>query len=141
MIGFIVLLILFTAFTALNLEHRSDVNIGLYTFKQVPVFLTGLVAFILGSILVLPLALRRPPPGRPAPPAQLPPARSAEPDGAAAEPAEPGPPAEPTPAMADAAGEADQPAPPAPVESADGAPPRRRRWPLRRDRDSESESE
>ena len=80
MIGFLVLLVLFTAFTALNLGNRSDVNLWVHTFQNVPVFLTGLVAFILGAVLVLPLALRGSSrrPARAAASAQLPAAAGAE---------------------------------------------------------------
>ena len=80
MIGFLALLVLFTAFTALNLDNRSDVNLWVHTFQSVPVFLTGLVAFILGAVLVLPLALRPSSrrPARAAASAQLPAAAGAE---------------------------------------------------------------
>ena len=57
--GVIGLLIVVTAFSALNLENRSDVSLGVYTFRGVPVFLTSLIALILGAILVVPLTLRR----------------------------------------------------------------------------------
>ena len=59
MFGFIGLLIVVTAFTALNLDHRSDVSLGFHTFDAVPVFLTSLVAFTLGAVLVVPLHLPR----------------------------------------------------------------------------------
>lgn len=57
--GFIGLLIAVTAFSALNLDHRSDVSLGFHTFDAVPVFLTGLVAFTLGAVLVVLLYLPR----------------------------------------------------------------------------------
>lgn len=60
MIGFLGVLILVAAFAALNLENRSDVSLGFHTFRSVPVFLSGLVSFILGGLVMLPLALRPP---------------------------------------------------------------------------------
>jgi cell division septation protein DedD len=57
--GIIGLLVVVTAYSALNLENRSDVSLGLYTFRGVPVFLTSLIALILGAVLAVPLTLRR----------------------------------------------------------------------------------
>lgn len=57
--GFIGLLIVVTAFSALNLDHRSDVSLGFHTFDGVPVFLTSLVAFTLGAVLAVLLTLPR----------------------------------------------------------------------------------
>ena len=62
--GFIGLLIVVTAFSALNLDHRSDVSLGVHTFAAVPVFLTGLVAFTLGAVLVVALTMPRRPVAR-----------------------------------------------------------------------------
>ena len=59
MFGVIGLLIVVTAYSALNLENRSDVSLGVYTFRGVPVFLTSLIALILGAVLVVPMTLRR----------------------------------------------------------------------------------
>ena len=64
--GFIGLLIVVTAFSALNLEHRSDVSFGFHTFGAVPVFLTSLIAFTLGAVLAVLLTMPR---RRAAPPA------------------------------------------------------------------------
>lgn len=57
--GVIGLLIVITAFSALNLDHRADVSFGVYTLRGVPVFLTALTALILGAVLVVPLTVRR----------------------------------------------------------------------------------
>ena len=59
MIGFLLGLGVLTGFAAVNIEHRSDVSFGFFSFQQVPVFLSLLVAFIAGALFVLPLALRR----------------------------------------------------------------------------------
>ena len=58
--GFIGLLIVVTVFSALNLDNRSDVSLGFHTFGAVPVFLTSLIAFTLGAVLMVPLTVRRP---------------------------------------------------------------------------------
>ena len=59
--GFIGLLIVVTAFTALNLDHRSDVSLGFHTFDAAPVFLTSLIAFTLGAVLAVLLTMPRQP--------------------------------------------------------------------------------
>ena len=59
MIGFLLGLGVLAGFAAVNTEHRSDVSFGFFSFQQVPVFLSLLVAFIAGALFVLPLALRR----------------------------------------------------------------------------------
>ena len=81
--GFIGLLVVVTAFSALNLDHRSDVSLGFHTFDAVPVFLTSLIAFTLGAVLVVPLTMSRrrvvPRDLRPAPPLSDAPAAEAAP--------------------------------------------------------------
>ena len=57
--GFIGLLIVVTAFSALNLEHRADVSFGFHVFDAVPVFLTSLIAFTLGAVLAVLLTMPR----------------------------------------------------------------------------------
>ena len=57
--GFIGLLIVVTAFSALNLDHRSDVSLGFHTFDAAPVFLTSLIAFTLGAVLAVLLTMPR----------------------------------------------------------------------------------
>ena len=59
MFGFIGLLIVVTAFAALNLDHRSDVSLGFHTFAAAPVFLTSLIAFTLGAVLAVLLVMPR----------------------------------------------------------------------------------
>ena len=131
MIGFLALLVLFTAFTALNLGNRSDVNLWVHTFQSVPVFLTGLVAFILGAVLVLPLALRGSSrrPARAAASAQLPAAAGAERAPAAVEGS-----AQATPGVT----ESDILVTPPPTDQPDDqSQPSGRAWPQRRNRDPE----
>ena len=57
--GFIGLLIIVTAFSALNLDHRADVSLGFHTFAAAPVFLTSLIAFTLGAVLAVLLTMPR----------------------------------------------------------------------------------
>ena len=71
MFGFIGLLIVVTVFSALNIDHRSDVSLGFHTFAAAPVFLTSLIAFTLGAVLAVLLTVPR----HRAPPRALPPAR------------------------------------------------------------------
>ena len=123
MFGVIGLLIVVTAYSALNLENRSDVSLGVYTFRGVPVFLTSLIALILGAVLVVPMTLRR---------------RVRRPAGAddedvavAAEPV----PDEPEPALPD---DTPQPDGPGDEQEPADAPRRRAWWPFgarRRDRE------
>lgn len=58
LIGFILLLALFLAFIALNLEHRTDISFGVVTIENVPVFLSLFGAFVLGVLVALPLTAR-----------------------------------------------------------------------------------
>ena len=128
--GVIGLLIVVTAYSALNLENRSDVSLGVYTFRAVPVFLTSLIALILGAVLVVPLTLRRGVRRR-----AVAPDRGGSDDEAA--PAEEPLPAEPERVLQDDTPQADSPGgEPEPEE----APRRRRRWPFgarRQDQDSD----
>jgi len=54
LIQFIVVFAVFLLFIVFNLENRSDISLGFYTFRSVPVFLTAFIAFIFGMLLTLP---------------------------------------------------------------------------------------
>lgn len=71
-LGLVGLLIVVTVFTALNLEYRADVSIGVYTFRNVPIFLTSLISLTLGALLAVPFTLPRRRSTRPAPEPQPP---------------------------------------------------------------------
>mgnify|MGYP006312676187 CR=1 FL=1 len=58
LIGFILLLALFLAFIALNLDHRTDISFGFLTVTNVPVFLSLFGAFVVGVLVALPLTAR-----------------------------------------------------------------------------------
>ncbi|NMA56488.1 MAG: hypothetical protein GX955_03380, partial [Treponema sp.] len=52
LMGFVALLVFATIFIGFNLEHRCDVSIGFTTFKDVPIFLSLLIAFALGVLVM-----------------------------------------------------------------------------------------
>lgn len=56
LIGTIILLVLVTIFCGFNLgeENRCDVSLIFYTFKNVPAFLTVLISFFAGILVMLP---------------------------------------------------------------------------------------
>lgn len=54
LIGVIVLLIFVTIFSGVNIDHKCDISFVFYTFKSVPVFMTVIISFVAGAILVLP---------------------------------------------------------------------------------------
>ncbi len=54
MIAFLLLLIIIAVFSAFNLSNTSDISFGFYTLKNVPIFLSLLVSFIAGAIMMLP---------------------------------------------------------------------------------------
>ena len=56
LIIFIVIFALFLAFIVLNLEHRSDISLGLKRFYDIPVFLTVFFSFVLGMLFSIPLS-------------------------------------------------------------------------------------
>lgn len=70
--GLVGLLVVVTAFTALNLDHRADVSLGVYTFRTVPVFLTSLISLTLGALLAVPFTLPKRHSTRPVPEPQRP---------------------------------------------------------------------
>ena len=59
LIIFIVIFALFLAFIVLNLEHRSDISLGLKRFNDIPVFLIVFFSFVLGMLFSIPLSFGR----------------------------------------------------------------------------------
>ncbi|MBQ9280634.1 MAG: DUF1049 domain-containing protein [Treponema sp.] len=59
LIGSIILLVLVTIFAGVNLDNKCDITFIFYTFEQVPVFMTVIVSFAIGAILMLPFTLGR----------------------------------------------------------------------------------
>ncbi|MFP4206466.1 MAG: hypothetical protein ACLFM5_03890 [Spirochaetaceae bacterium] len=64
LIGFLVLMGLILAFVGFNADHAVDVSFGFYRFEDVPIFVSLFIAFALGVLITLPLALRRRSPRR-----------------------------------------------------------------------------
>jgi hypothetical protein len=58
-IFFVVILGLVLAFVGLNLNNRSDVSLGFYVLKEVPVFFTVFFSFALGMLSMLPFLFKR----------------------------------------------------------------------------------
>jgi uncharacterized integral membrane protein len=52
------LLVVVAVFAGFNLD-RVNVSVGFYVFEDIPLFLALIVAFIAGSLLMLPFGLRR----------------------------------------------------------------------------------
>lgn len=45
-------------FAGFNIDNSCDVSVVVYTFRNIPVFVTALVAFALGTAVSLPIAIR-----------------------------------------------------------------------------------
>lgn len=60
LIGFVALLVFATFFIGFNLDHRCDVSIGFTTFKDVPIFLSLLISFVAGVLVMTPFAFFKP---------------------------------------------------------------------------------
>lgn len=56
LIFFLIGLALTITFSALNLGNVTDLSLGFVVFKQVPVFLSTLIAFLAGAVFTLPFA-------------------------------------------------------------------------------------
>ena len=59
LIGTIILLILVTIFAGVNLDNKCDITFIFYTFKNIPVFMTVIVSFAIGAVLMLPFTFGR----------------------------------------------------------------------------------
>jgi uncharacterized integral membrane protein len=54
LLSFLLVLALFVAFTALNVDHVADISFGFFAFERVPVFLSLFLSFLLGAIVMIP---------------------------------------------------------------------------------------
>lgn len=54
LVSFLFILILATLFIGFNLENRCDVSFIFYTFKDVPIFVSLLFAYVAGALTVIP---------------------------------------------------------------------------------------
>ena len=59
LILFILVLILATFFIGLNLDNVCNVSFGVYTFESVPVFMSILLSFAAGILVMVPFLLFR----------------------------------------------------------------------------------
>jgi uncharacterized integral membrane protein len=53
----LIILILFVVFIGLNLDYRTNVSLGFYTFENVPAFLIVIVSFLVGALVTLPVSV------------------------------------------------------------------------------------
>lgn len=60
LIFFILVLILVTLFIGFNLENACNISFGVYTLENVPVFMSILLSFALGILVMIPFLLFRP---------------------------------------------------------------------------------
>ena len=56
LIFFVIVVVLATIFVGFNLGNACDVSLIFHDFKNVPVFITIIVSFLLGIIVMLPFA-------------------------------------------------------------------------------------
>ena len=54
---FIMVMLMLVLFMGFNLSNRCDISVIFYVFKDVPIFLSMLFAFLLGNIAVLPFLI------------------------------------------------------------------------------------
>jgi hypothetical protein len=57
LLSFLTALIVFAFFIGFNLDNRCDVSIIFYTFRDVPVFVSLLFAYLVGAISLVPFFL------------------------------------------------------------------------------------
>lgn len=57
LVSFLCALILITLFIGFNLENRCDLSFVFYTFRDVPIFVSLLFAFVAGAVTVIPFFL------------------------------------------------------------------------------------
>lgn len=68
LVVFLISLVLAAFFIGFNLDNRCDVSLVLYTFKDVPIFVSLLFAFVAGALAVIPFLIGHSP--RPSHPKQ-----------------------------------------------------------------------
>ena len=59
LIGTIILLLAVTLFAGANLDNRCNINFIFKTVQNVPVFLTAVVSFLAGAIVMIPFTFHR----------------------------------------------------------------------------------
>ena len=58
-VGVFAILLIYTLFASFNIDHKSDISIIFFEFKEIPIFVITLMSFILGGIVVLPFTVGR----------------------------------------------------------------------------------
>ncbi|CEM62412.1 hypothetical protein DWQ65_03060 [Treponema phagedenis] len=58
---FIFIVLAVTLFAGFNMENRCNVSLIFHTFENIPIFITVMFSFLLGSIMTLPFLIRRRP--------------------------------------------------------------------------------
>ncbi|MGP1576672.1 MAG: hypothetical protein ACTTH7_04150 [Treponema sp.] len=59
LVYFIMIMLLVALFMGMNLSNRCDISVIFYVFKDVPIFLSMMFAFLLGNIAVVPFLFNR----------------------------------------------------------------------------------
>lgn len=59
LIGTIILLLIVTIFAGANLDNRCDINFIFTKVQNVPVFLTAVISFLIGAIIMIPFTFKR----------------------------------------------------------------------------------
>ena len=57
LLAFILLCVFFLVFIVFNLENKTDVSFGFWTFSGIPIFLTAFSSFVLGMLFAVPFVL------------------------------------------------------------------------------------
>ena len=54
LVSFLFVLVAITVFIGFNIENRCDVSFIMYTFRDVPIFVSLLFAYVAGAVTVIP---------------------------------------------------------------------------------------
>lgn len=57
LVSFLSVLVVITLFIGFNLENRCDVSLIVYTYKNVPIFVSLLFAYVVGALTTIPFFL------------------------------------------------------------------------------------
>ena len=56
-IGGLIILIFLVVFICLNLENKTNISFGFFSFNNVPAFLIVVVSFLIGALVALPISV------------------------------------------------------------------------------------
>jgi len=57
LVSFLSVLVVITLFIGFNIENRCDVSLIVYTYKNVPIFVSLLFAYVVGALTTIPFFL------------------------------------------------------------------------------------